>query len=171
MPRRRGATLIELIALMAVLAILAGAAIPALGQINRTRSASAARQLAGDLADARRLAVAEGRTIWITIEQAPVSWWFGTVLPDTPEPAIMLHPDTGLPMSFTLAESPWHGAGIIGITIPSSPGPPFRIGFDHLGRPRTAGGQLLDSDATILFTHQCEVRITSLTGLIDVQTP
>lgn len=78
--RRRGLTLLELVAVLAVLAVLGTMALPSMhSSLQRHRLLAAAQGLAGDLAEARFLAAQRGQALHLA-PQAGADWCWSVAL-------------------------------------------------------------------------------------------
>lgn len=167
MHSRSAFTLIELIAVMAVTALLALAAIPAVARTEELRAAAAARRLLADCADARRLAVAEGRTHWLELRRAMDGWTVLAVQPDGSE-APAVDGLTGRSLGTVLATDGFPGIRVTDVDVPVS-GPPVRIGFDWRGRTIDRNGRGVDRVARITLTAGHRVCLEPVTGLASLE--
>lgn len=150
--RRRGVTLIELIATVLIVGILAVVAAPRVADsVMRRRVDAAARRIASDLELARRSARTSGASRTVTFDLAARSYTF-SVLADPSHPARVYAVDlgtTGYPVSLS------------SVSLGSS-GTQKAVTFDMYGRP--------DAGGTIVVANGSRSRTVSLDAASGLTT-
>jgi type IV fimbrial biogenesis protein FimT len=147
-----GLTLLELVMTLAVLAVLGTLALPSLGpQLERSRLRDAAQALAGDIAEARYLAVQRAQTVYIRAQPGPQWCWAVSLEPNcecaadaTRPTACAIHvtraadrpgATLGGDLSITL-DATGVPAAVTRSTLLAPHGDTLRVDVTALGRPR-----------------------------------
>ena len=164
-PRRRGFTLIEMIAVISLVGILSVTAVVSVSGTAAGRSRAAARMLARDLNFARERALATGRGTWVSISVTGSSYSVlaeSEASPGRVGAIAVTDPATGRPFVVRIGAGESAGVAIEAVSIP---GGGTDIGFDGLGRPSNAAGTRLTSNATVALSSAATVTVSGGAGL------
>lgn len=159
-----GFTIIELIAVIVVLAILAGAAVPAISNLQQTRSVAAARYALGDLTFARSRAIATGISTWVVFDVSDARWTILTEQFDQPgrvSAVPLTDAATGGPYATALGKAPFEGVTLIDADFDGG----AELGFDWNGRPLNSSENLLQLPGVITLSGGHVIRVEIETGL------
>lgn len=173
-PSRTGArpcgfSLVELIVVIVLVAIMAAAAVPAIGSMSAAKPAAAARLLARDLTFARQQALARGVPMWAVFSTTDDRYSLLVESVSTPGRAgatALTDPATGREFVQSFAGGEFSQVDLVSVSIGGASG--TDLGFDWLGRPLNASGDLLTAASTITLGGGHSVTVEPQTGLATV---
>jgi Tfp pilus assembly protein FimT len=160
--------LVELVAVMLLMGIMASLAVPALSRAGEQRSAAAVEAVARDINYARDSAAASGVGTWVVFSTTSNNYTLYGESRSSPGRAgrsVMTDPATGASFVQALNSGDFAGASLSSVSI----GGGAEVGFDWLGRPKSASEVLLSGDGTIAFTNGRSITINAQSGSATAQ--